>query len=82
MLRRAFLRRMAFAAAACAFFDVPLPRGRRVEVQRSIDGGASWQTLATGRVSEVDALGRLGVMFPGEGEDFCRAVINHARALA
>lgn len=26
MIRRAFLRRMLFAAAACAFFDAPLPR--------------------------------------------------------
>ena len=29
MLRRAFLRRMALAAAACAFIDVPWPKPKR-----------------------------------------------------
>lgn len=39
MLRRAFLRRMAFAAAACAFIDVPWPKvqeAQAVEVTHAL----------------------------------------------
>jgi hypothetical protein len=34
MIRRAFLRRMALAAAACAFIDVPWPKPAGVPLRR------------------------------------------------
>ena len=43
MIRRDFLKRMALAAAACAFIDVPWPsvrQGRRAVIEREDSPGA------------------------------------------
>lgn len=57
MLRRAFLRRMAFAALATWFLDLPLPK----EPRRHDDGVARWMEvhfpLADGRTLSVQMTG-------------------------
>lgn len=50
MLRRAFFKRMALAAAACAFIDVPWPRVAEREDSVVIIGDVSFN-LTTGSVT-------------------------------
>lgn len=46
MIRRAFLRRMALAAAACAFIDVPWPKAAREgELVNEVLQPRSWKPL-------------------------------------
>lgn len=42
MLRRSFLKRMALAAAACAFIDVPWPKERTVEMRAVLPADGAW----------------------------------------
>lgn len=44
MLRRAFLKRMALAAAACAFIDVPWPKAQAFTATEALERYRQWST--------------------------------------